>query len=214
LGLHPWASACWTVCAPRASVGALRDALAAKGYRAFGVARSEDDGASWSLLGILPMFDPPRDDSKETIERANAKGVRVKMTTGDDTAIACETARQLGMGANIVAAADAFPKDMDPNSVPPRISDAIERADGFARVFPEHKYVIVKTLQARGHFMLYSTRTAKWFFQPPLPGLPLNARSGRPMSSPFRCAPSGGWYRGCPGRASAGCSPTPSPGSL
>jgi H+-transporting ATPase len=99
------------------------------------------------------MFDPPRDDSKETIELANAKGVGVTMITGDDTAIARETARQLGMGANIVAAADAFPKDMDPNSVPPRIADAIERADGFARVFPEHKYAIVKTLQERGHLV-------------------------------------------------------------
>jgi H+-transporting ATPase len=107
-------------------VKATVDALAAKGYRALGVARSEDDGASWLLLGILPMFDPPRDDSKETIELANAKGVRVKMITGDDTAIARETARQLDMGANIVAAAYAFPKDMDPNSVPPQIVEAFD----------------------------------------------------------------------------------------
>jgi H+-transporting ATPase len=129
------------------------DGLAAKGSRALGVARSEDAGHTWSLLGILPMFDPPRDDSKETIERVEAKGVRVKMVTGDDTAIAIETARQLGMGTHIIPAADVFPKDMDPNNVPPAIADAIERADGFARVFPEHKYAIVKALQARGHLV-------------------------------------------------------------
>ncbi|SJZ38661.1 H+-transporting ATPase [Enhydrobacter aerosaccus] len=128
-------------------------ALAAKGSRALGVARSTDEGQSWTVLGILPMFDPPRDDSKATIERANAKGVSVKMVTGDDTAIAIETARQLGMGTNIIPAADAFPKDMDPNNVPPQIVDAIERADGFARVFPEHKYAIVKALQSRGHIV-------------------------------------------------------------
>jgi H+-transporting ATPase len=127
--------------------------LAAKGSRALGVARSEDGGHTWSLLGILPMFDPPRDDSRATIEMANAKGVRVKMVTGDDTAIAIETARQLGMGTHIIPAADAFPKDMDPNHVPSAIADAIERADGFARVFPEHKYAIVKALQARGHLV-------------------------------------------------------------
>ena len=127
--------------------------LAAKGSRALGVARSEDDGNTWAVLGILPMFDPPRDDSKATIERASQKGVRVKMVTGDDTAIAIETARQLGMGAHIIPAADAFPKDMDPNHVPPQIAQAIERADGFARVFPEHKYAIVKALQARGHLV-------------------------------------------------------------
>src|SRR5262249_26405915 len=129
------------------------DELAAKGSRALGVARSEDAGQSWPVLGRLPMFDPPRDDSKATIEMANEKGVRVKMVTGDDTAIAIETARQLGMGTHIIPAAEAFPKDMDPNHVPPAIADAIERADGFARVFPEHKYAIVKALQARGHLV-------------------------------------------------------------
>jgi H+-transporting ATPase len=127
--------------------------LGAKGYRALGVARSADDGATWELIGILPMFDPPRDDSRETIDRAREKGVTIKMITGDDTAIARETARQLGMGTNIIAAADAFPKDMDPNNVPPQIVDAIEAADGFARVFPEHKYAIVKALQGRGHLV-------------------------------------------------------------
>jgi H+-transporting ATPase len=127
--------------------------LAAKGSRALGVARSSDGGTTWSLLGILPMFDPPRDDSKATIEKANEKGVKVKMVTGDDTAIAIETARQLGMGTKIIPAADAFPKDMDPNNLPPQIIDAIERADGFARVFPEHKYAIVKALQSRGHIV-------------------------------------------------------------
>ncbi|MFO1128132.1 MAG: plasma-membrane proton-efflux P-type ATPase [Rhodospirillales bacterium] len=129
------------------------DQLAAKGYRALAVARSGDDGKTWSLLGILPMFDPPRDDSKETIDLANAKGVRVKMVTGDDTAIARETARQLGLGTNIIPAADVFPKDMDPNNVPPQIAQSIETADGFARVFPEHKYAIVKALQQRGHLV-------------------------------------------------------------
>ncbi len=127
--------------------------LAGKGYRALGVARSEDDGRTWTLLGILPMFDPPRDDSRATIENANAKGVSVKMVTGDDTAIARETARRLGMGANIIPAADLFPKDMDPDNVPPLIAEAIEKADGFARVFPEHKYAIVKALQRRGHLV-------------------------------------------------------------
>jgi H+-transporting ATPase len=129
------------------------DDLAAKGSRALGVARSEDAGRTWSMLGILPMSDPPRDDSKRTIELVEAKGVRVKMVTGDDTAIAIETARELGMGTRIIPAADLFPKDMDPNNVPPAIVDAIERADGFARVFPEHKYAIVKALQSRGHLV-------------------------------------------------------------
>lgn len=127
--------------------------LGSRGYRALGVARSEDAGKTWTLLGILPMFDPPRDDSKQTIERVRAKGVAVKMVTGDDTAIARETARQLGLGDQIIPAAEAFPKDMDPDHVPEAIADSIVKADGFARVFPEHKYAIVKALQNRGHLV-------------------------------------------------------------
>lgn len=134
----------------------VRDAvagMAARGNRALAVARSRDGGTSWQVLGVLPMFDPPRDDSKATIDAVGAKGVRVKMITGDDTAIAIETARQLGMGTNIMTAADVFPPDMDPDNVPEKIADAIEKADGFARVFPEHKYAIVKSLQKRGHLV-------------------------------------------------------------
>ncbi|MEM1362088.1 MAG: plasma-membrane proton-efflux P-type ATPase [Pseudomonadota bacterium] len=127
--------------------------LASKGSRALAVAQSDDGGRTWELLGVLPMFDPPRDDSAETIDAVRDKGVSVKMITGDDTAIAIETARQLGKGTNIVPAAEAFPKDMDPAHVPEHIAQAIEKADGFARVFPEHKYAIVKALQARGHLV-------------------------------------------------------------
>ncbi|WP_035463574.1 plasma-membrane proton-efflux P-type ATPase [Ligilactobacillus ceti] len=131
----------------------LVDDLANKGYRALGVAESKDEGKTWEYLGVLPMFDPPRDDSAATIKAAQANGVSVKMITGDDTAIAIETARQLGMGTNILNASEFFPKDMDPDHVPAKLAEVIERADGFARVFPEHKYAIVKVLQKRGHIV-------------------------------------------------------------
>lgn len=127
--------------------------LAATGNRALAVARSSDNGSSWSVLGILPMFDPPRDDSKATIAAVVAKGVSVKMVTGDDTAIAIETARRLGMGTNILNAADVFPATMDPDNVPGPVAATIAKADGFARVFPEHKYAIVKVLQKQGHLV-------------------------------------------------------------
>jgi H+-transporting ATPase len=127
--------------------------LAAKGERALGVAESTDDGKSWSFFGILSMQDPPRDDSKETIRRAKEHGLKVKMVTGDDVAIGSEISGQLGMGTHLLAAADLFTKEMDMSHLPEQISACVERADGFGRVFPEHKYGIVKALQDRGHIV-------------------------------------------------------------
>jgi H+-transporting ATPase len=125
--------------------------LAAKGLRALGVAQSTDEGKTWSFLGILSMLDPPRDDSKETIEHAKEHGLQVKMVTGDDVAIGSQISGQLGMGTHLIAAADMFTKDMDMSHLPEPITENVERADGFGRVFPEHKYGIVHALQDRGH---------------------------------------------------------------
>lgn len=129
------------------------DALAKRGYRALGVAESKDQGKTWTILGVLSMFDPPRDDSKKTIDDCKREGISVKMITGDDTAIAIETAKKLGMGTNIYNATKVFPKNLDPDHVPADLEKLIAQADGFARVFPEHKYTIVKTLQKQGHIV-------------------------------------------------------------
>lgn len=125
--------------------------LARHGIRALGVARSDDDGKSWTLLGLLALLDPPRVDAKETIAKAKELGISVKMVTGDDVAIGAEIAHQLGIGENLLVATDVFPKDLDPNKIPADAARAVERADGFGRVFPEHKYEIVKSLQNLNH---------------------------------------------------------------
>jgi H+-transporting ATPase len=125
--------------------------LAAKGMRALGIAESSDQGKTWRFLGILSMLDPPRDDSRETIEHAKEHGLQVKMVTGDDVAIGSQISGQLGMGTHLIAAADMFTKDMDMSHLPEPITENVERADGFGRVFPEHKYAIVHALQDRGH---------------------------------------------------------------
>ena len=127
--------------------------LAAKGIRALAVAESTDAGNSWSFLGILSMMDPPRDDSKTTIQQAKDHGLRVKMVTGDDVAIGNQISSQLGMGSHLIAAAEMFSKDMDMNHMPAQIEECVDRADGFGRVFPEHKYGIVNALQHRGHIV-------------------------------------------------------------
>jgi len=122
--------------------------FASRGFRALGVARAEQ-GGEWQLIGVLPMFDPPREQAKATIANAVKMGVKVKMVTGDALAIAQETSRQLGLGTNILDAASLG----DMKQVSSVQSDAIEKADGFAQVFPEHKFHIVEVLQKRGHIV-------------------------------------------------------------
>jgi H+-transporting ATPase len=124
------------------------ESFAARGYRTLGVARRDGAQGSWRFLGLLPLFDPPREDAAATIQRAGQMGVDVKMVTGDHLAIAREIAGTLHLGTRIVPADQAF------NSAgEARNADAVEGADGFAQVFPEHKYAIVKALQARDHIV-------------------------------------------------------------
>ena len=127
------------------------DELAAKGYRTLGVARA-DNGDQWRFLGLLPLYDPPRPDAAETIAQAQAHGIEVKMITGDNVAIGREISGQLGLGTNIQPATDLFPT-ADQCELSGPVEDMIEKADGFAEVFPEHKYNIVKALQDRGHLV-------------------------------------------------------------
>jgi len=128
------------------------NSLASRGYRTIGVAVAEGDGP-WVFQGILPLEDPPRPDSKSTIAKARAYGVKVKMVTGDNVAIARQIASELGMGANIQPATELFPGDITKGQIPLDAAEKIEAADGFAQVFPEHKYAIVKILQENGHIV-------------------------------------------------------------
>jgi len=126
-------------------IAAPTAAFARRGQRALAVARAEDGG--WRVTGVLAIADPPREDSRQTLEQARALGVDVKMVTGDRVEIARQVAAEVGMGEDVLE------------------SGAIERlgeeelarqaaaADGFAQVVPEDKYRIVKALQAGGHIV-------------------------------------------------------------
>ena len=125
------------------------DEFAARGFRSLGVARADEDG-QWRFLGVLPLFDPPRDDAKSTIATARQMGVNVKMVTGDALAIARETAGKLGLGTNILDASGLGDTKRQEST---QSAASIEKADGFAQVFPEHKFHIVDVLQRRGHIV-------------------------------------------------------------
>jgi H+-transporting ATPase len=123
--------------------------FAMRGFRALGVARADGDGA-WRILGVLPLFDPPRVDAKTTITTAREMGVRIAMVTGDALAIAKETAQALGMGTNILDGASLGDSKSDESA---EEIAAVEKADGFAQVYPEHKYHIVDILQKHNHIV-------------------------------------------------------------
>jgi H+-transporting ATPase len=123
--------------------------FAARGFRSLGVARAEQEN-KWQFVGVLPLFDPPREQAKATIASARQMGVSVKMVTGDQIAIARETARQLGLGTNILDASGLGDRKHQETA---QSAEAIEKADGFAQVFPEHKFHIVDVLQQRGHIV-------------------------------------------------------------
>jgi len=144
------------LCHPETDLAEKVDAqvteLAGKGYRTLGVARS-DDGSTWRFLGLLPLFDPPREDSAETIQHAGEHGIAVKMVTGDNKAIARQISSQLGLGTNIHVADEFFHEEIGKHGFSSTVAGQVEAADGFAQVFPEHKYHIVEALQSRGHIV-------------------------------------------------------------
>jgi H+-transporting ATPase len=133
----------------QSQVDQVVDEFAHRGFRSLGVAHADSHG-QWQFLGVLPLFDPPREDSKSTINTAETMGIQVKMVTGDQIAIGKEIAGQLGLGANIL---DASMFANTKHHEAGQLADAIENANGFAQVFPEHKYHIVDVLQQHGHIV-------------------------------------------------------------
>ncbi|KAL0453423.1 UNVERIFIED_CONTAM: Plasma membrane ATPase 4 [Sesamum latifolium] len=141
-------------------VHSVIDKFAERGLRSLAVARQEvpekskdAPGGPWQFVGLLSLFDPPRHDSAETIRRALNLGVNVKMITGDQLAIGKETGRRLGMGVNMYPSASLLGQHKDESIAGLPVEELIEKADGFAGVFPEHKYEIVKKLQERKHIV-------------------------------------------------------------
>ncbi|KZF24435.1 plasma-membrane proton-e [Xylona heveae TC161] len=120
--------------------------FARRGFRSLGVAYQKNN-EGWILLGMLSMFDPPREDTAQTILEAQALGVPVKMLTGDAIAIAKETCKMLAMGTKVYNSTKLIAGGLTGTTQ----HDLVERADGFAEVFPEHKYQVVEMLQQRGH---------------------------------------------------------------
>ncbi|ORX37107.1 plasma membrane H+ ATPase [Kockovaella imperatae] len=131
--------------------------FARRGLRALAVAyedvmgdQPDSEGNGFELVGLLSIFDPPRSDTKKTIDDAMALGVKVKMVTGDQLAIAKETGRRLGLGDHMYPA-KVLKDGPEAGGKHATLDEMIMDADGFAGVFPEHKFEIVKRIQGLGH---------------------------------------------------------------
>jgi H+-transporting ATPase len=129
--------------------------LGSCGIRALAVASTNQDTGVWEMSGLLTFLDPPRPDTKQTIADARTNGVGVKMITGDHMLIAKNTSIALDLGTRIFMA-DKLPMlDMETKKKPENLSrdygDLCLAADGFAQVFPEHKFLIVECLREMGY---------------------------------------------------------------
>src|ERR1017187_9685986 len=119
---------------------------ALKGYRTLAVARGPETGTP-ALLGLVALYDPPRPDAKQLISTLHDLGVPVKMLTGDALAVASEIGKGVGL-PNIRRVADLKAAGALASN---KAVDLLAGADGFAEVYPEDKYIVVKHLQASGH---------------------------------------------------------------
>ena len=117
-----------------------------KGARVLAVARGDGD-APLQLVGLAFLRDAPRPDSRQLIEQLRSLGVRIKMLTGDGLPVAREIARELGLG-DIARAPELRAAEKEGGS---RATELAARSDGFAEVFPEDKFLVVKRLQSAGH---------------------------------------------------------------
>ena len=135
--------------------------LADRGLRAIGVAARYVVGApdvqdleanqwgGWEFVGLISLFDPPRDDTKRTVRLARESGVEVKMITGDQTAIAKETCRELGMGTNILNTDVLRDPSLRANNSA-KLGGIVMDCNGFAEVMPEDKFDIVECIRQQG----------------------------------------------------------------
>ncbi|HXZ97825.1 MAG TPA: plasma-membrane proton-efflux P-type ATPase [Candidatus Acidoferrum sp.] len=132
----------------RAEANRNVEELSERGYRTIAVAISDADAQdSFQLVGLLPLADPPRPDSKRVIEALKALGVKMKMLTGDNIAVAREIARQVRIGDKIHRVSDLK------NASETQQAKILDEYDGLAEIYPEDKYKVVKLLQSRGHMV-------------------------------------------------------------
>ena len=126
---------------------AKMEAFASNGYRIIAVAVSQQE-TKMQLAGLVALYDQPRLDSAKIIAKLRAFGISVKMLTGDSLPIAKQVAEEVHLG-NRIARAPEFEETADKDAIV--AAEIVEKSDGFAEIYPEGKYQIVKALQSERH---------------------------------------------------------------
>ncbi|MCW2277218.1 calcium-translocating P-type ATPase, SERCA-type [Heliophilum fasciatum] len=147
--------------AEKKRIMAANDAMASSALRVLAVACRELppstrdlDGinleANLTFLGLAGMMDPPRPGVQQAVERCTQAGIRTVMITGDHPVTALAVARELTIASRSEEVVTGAQLD---SMAPGEVSEAVARASVFARVSPEHKLRIVRTLRERGHIV-------------------------------------------------------------
>lgn len=124
----------------RARIESAVEKLSLSGYRSIAVAKKEK---RWRFIGLIGLYDPPRKDAKELVNELKMLGVRPIMLTGDNIAVARSIASEIGFGSNII--------DFSKESKSRGFERLAKKADGFAGIYPEDKFKIIKSLQGRSN---------------------------------------------------------------
>ncbi len=148
----------WSGELPPGAFLAQAEAMAGRGQRVLAVATKLEGGAlhllehvdlegGFTLLGLVGLFDPPREEAVRAVAACHSAGIRVAMMTGDHPRTAVETARAVGIteiGGRVLTGAD-----LDRLADEEFAAQAL-RTSVFARVAPEHKLRLVMALQRQG----------------------------------------------------------------
>mmetsp|Transcript_67513 Transcript_67513/g.75633 ORF Transcript_67513/g.75633 Transcript_67513/m.75633 type:complete len:970 (+) Transcript_67513:119-3028(+) len=121
--------------------------LSSAGYKTIAIAMCEGDGrepnhGEWQFVGLMPMLDPPREDTPATIASLHHANISVKMITGDHVNVGKETCRLIGLGTDLHAG-----EDIRNAENPEMRNQMIWAADGFGAVLPSDKREVVLTLK-------------------------------------------------------------------
>jgi Ca2+-transporting ATPase len=99
-----------------------------------------------TLVAIVGMIDPPRQEAKKAIADCKRAGIKVMMITGDQKATAVAVAEELGLPPGEAVTGLELGQMSDQE-----LSAKIDRISVFARVEPIHKLRIVNAMKSKGY---------------------------------------------------------------